>query len=324
MTNVTPVGLDFGNHDINVCINGLVAKLVARIAFERPPGQISEKTGLELKPKAFSLLFNDNEFWFGPDTLTAPAIQKLAMSKYDADHISILTRAVLYQWGKTHKTNLATLGKLNIVASMPPGLFKDPAANKAATMAFKDAFNRGQSHVKIRDGKTATQIVTQFDSLQREAVAFSQGLPRKGQIALTVDLGGGTNDYALFNGSVEPIKVLTDNAGLLHAYAAIDPLDPGGAELKVMRNKKNGLPHQLLTYYNEVERRIQMIILRLPYPVVVIYFIGGGAALMTSSLKDTFKALAPKVIFKDEYTNCRANWIAAGGKRQGESKCYTG
>jgi hypothetical protein len=57
-----------------------------------------------------------------------------------------------------------------------------------------------------------------------------------------------------------------------------------------------------------------MIILRLPIPVVVIYFIGGGAALMTAPIKEMFRALAPKVIFKDEYANCRANWLAAGGK----------
>lgn len=313
--NKTAVGLDLGNNAVKVCIDNLTAKVLSRIAFECPPGQISPKTGQELKAKAFSLLFNGNPLWFGPDTLAAPAIQKLDMAKYDADHISVLFRAALYQWSKQHKVDLADMGKLNIVASMPPGLFKDPTSNKTAATAFKKAFNRSQSHVKIRDERKSVQIVTQFDSLQREAVAFSQGLlPRKGEIALTVDLGGGTNDYALFNGSFEPIKILTDNAGLLHAYANIDPLDPGGAELKVMKNKKAGLPHQLLTYYNEVERRIQLIILRLPYPVVVIYFIGGGAALMTPAIKDTFKALAPKVFFKDEYANVRANWVAAGGK----------
>ncbi len=313
---MTAVGLDLGNHDVDVCIKGMVAKIVARIAFECPPGQVSERTGQELKARAFKLLFRDDKpLWFGPDTLSAPAIQKLDKAKYDPDHISILTRAVLYQWSKQHKIALASLGKLDIVASMPPGLFKDPASNKTAMTAFKKAFNRGQSHVKIRDGHNpAVQIVTQFISLQREAVAFSMSLPRKGQIVLTVDLGGGTNDYALFNGSSEPLKVFTDNAGLLHAYAAIDPLDPAGAELKVMRNKKKGLPHQLLTYYNEVERRIQMLILRLPCPVVVIYFIGGGAALMTPAIKDIFKPLAQKVIFKDEYANARANWVAAGGK----------
>ena len=150
MSTVTAAGLDFGNHDINVCIDGKVAKLVARIAHECPPGQISQTTGQELKPKAFKLLFKDNiAFWFGPDTLGAPAIQKLDMAKYDPAHISILTRAVLYQWSKTHKSDLADLGKLNIVASMPPGLFKDPSNNKKAVVAFKEAFNRGHSHVKI-------------------------------------------------------------------------------------------------------------------------------------------------------------------------------
>ncbi|MCP4083185.1 MAG: hypothetical protein GY743_23430 [Planctomycetaceae bacterium] len=308
------VGLDFGNNAVKVCIEGLVAKVLSRIAFEKPHGQISDKTGLELKAKAFSLQFGDKEFWFGPDTLSGPAIQKLDMAKYDPDHISVLTRAALYQWSKQHKRDLATLGKLNIVASMPPGLYQDPAANKAAVAAFRKAFNRGQSHVKIRDGKSAVQIVTQFGGLQREAVAWGQSIPRKGELVLTVDLGGGTVDYALFNGSTEPLRVKTDQNGLLHAYTSIDPIDPGAAEMKVMRNKKDGLPHHLLTYYNAVERRIQMISLPLPKPIDRLYIIGGGAALMTPAIKTTFSRLSPKTIFKDEYANCRANWRKAGGE----------
>lgn len=314
MTNLTPAGLDLGNTWANLCINGKFAKIPSRIAFEKPPGAISAKTGQQLKPKAFSLFFEaDQSLWFGVDTLGVSAIQKLDMSKYDADHINVLFRGVLYQWATVHKVNLATLGKLNIVCSMPPGLFQEPAKNKLAMTAFRKAFNRNQSHVKIRDGRQTIQIVTQFGGLVREAAAWGQALPRRGEIILVVDLGGGTNDYALFNGSAEPIKVLTDNAGLLHAYGKINSLDPAQVELKILR-EKGWIPHQLRTYFNEVERRIQLINLRLPQPISRLYLIGGGAALMPATVKSDFTSLAQKVVLKNEYANCEANWRAAGGK----------
>lgn len=320
MTPVTPVGLDLGNNETDICIFGKVAKIPSRIAFVCPPGQISPRTGQELKINAFKLLFEDDRpFWFGPDTLGGSAIQKLEMSKYDPDHISVLFRAALYQWARVYKTDLSTLGKLNVVASMPPGLFKNQVNNKAATTAFRKAFNRSQSHVKVKDGKTTTQIVTQFGGLERECVGWGQDLPQKGKLVLTVDLGGGTNDYVLFNGSPEPVPPtpLTDNKGLLHAYQKINPNDIEGAEMKVLRDKKKGLPHQLVTFYNEVERRIQMITAWIPkskLPLNCIYIIGGGAALMTPTVKATFTPLAEKVIVKDEYANARANWVAAGGE----------
>lgn len=308
------VGLDIGNSWTKICIRGKVSKIPSRYAFQRPPGAISQKTGQELKPVAFHLFFQDDiPLWFGRDTLGIGAIHKLDMSKYDAEHISILFRAVLYQWGKNHKVDLSDLGKLKIIASMPPGLFQKTAANKQAATAFRRAFNRGQSHVKIRDGKKTVQIVTSFGGLIREAVAWGQAVPRQGEVVLTVDLGGGTNDYVLFNGSVEPLKTFTDNAGLLYAYSQIDPIDPAQAELRVLRNKKAPLPHQLLTYFNDVERRIQMINLKLPKSVDRLYLIGGGVALMTSRIKATFAPLAPKVVIRNEFANCEANWRYAGG-----------
>ena len=315
MSLIVPAGFDLGNTFTKIFINGKAAKVPSRYAFEKPVGEISATTGQELKTKAFRLVFNDKSLWFGQDVLGTGAIQKLDMAKYDADHISILVRAVLYQWSKQYKVDLASLGKLNVVASMPPGLFQKPDLNKKAKSAFQKAFNRGQSHVKIRDGRLTTQIVTQFGGLTREAVAWGQAIPRKGEMVLTVDLGGGTNDYALFNGSTEPLKTWTDNAGLLHAYSQIDPVNPGQAELKILRDKKNThTPHQLLTYFNEVERRIQLINLRLPKPVNRIYLIGGGAALMSKAIKDTFTPLAAKVVIKNEYANAEANWRHAGGE----------
>lgn len=315
---ITPTGLDLGNTCTNICIDGKFAKIPSRAAFERPPGQISDKTGQELKAKAFALLFSQKELtvtrWFGQDVLGVGSIQKLDMAKYDPNHITVLFRAALYQWSKIHKVDLANLGKLNIVASMPPGLFKDQQKNKLATLAFRKAFNRKQSHLKIRDGKTSVQIVTHFQGLVREAVAFGQDIPRQGEFVLIVDIGGFTNDFALYNGSAEPLGTWTDNNGLLAAYSDIDPLNPAQVELKILRKKKGGLPHQLTTFYNEVERRVQIIALRLPNPITKLYVIGGGAALMTPAIRATFSPLADKVIFKNEYANCEANWRKAGGR----------
>ena len=315
MNEITPVGFDFGNTSAKVCIRDKFAKIPSRVGYERPLGAISTKTGLELKAAAFSLVFNsDDMFWFGQDVLGASGIQKLDMSKYDADHISILFRAVLYQWGRIHKIDLATLGKLNVVASMPPGLFQKPAQNKVATTAFKKCFNRGQSHVKIRDGRQSVQIVTKFGGLLQEAVAWGSTVPRHGKMILTVDLGGGTNDYALFNGRPLPVKTWTDNAGLLHAYSAIDPTNPAQVELNILRNKNEGLPDQVRAYYNKVKRRVQMISRALPKPIDQLYIVGGGATLMTARIKGHFTKLAPEVIFKNEYANAEANWRHAGGE----------
>lgn len=327
--NLMPVGLDLGNTWTNICVKGLVAKIPSRYAYKCPPGQLNASGQLG-KPQAFPLRFiqesgDDLQIWFGQDTLAISAIQKLDNLKYDAGHISVLFRAALYQWEQTHKgrhkVDLVNLGMLNIVASMPPGLFKDAKVFAKATNAYKSAFNgkSKQSHPKIRagDGKRTVQIVTRFGGLQQEAVAWGKEKPHQGEWVLTVDLGGGTDDYALFNGSDTPRETKTSNTGLLHVYAQINPVAPGAAELEILRNKKGPLPAALLTYYNEVERRIQMFTRVLPVEVSRIYVIGGGAALMPLSVQKTIKQLADDVFIKDEYANCRANWTAAGGKDVG-------
>lgn len=316
---ITPVGLDMGNTDTKICIEGLVAKLPSRYAYECPPGQINA-SGQQGKPQAFQLLFTRKEetfkLWFGRDTLATPAIQKLDVLKYDPAHIQILLKAALYQWELTHrsrhKVDLANLGKLNIVASMPPGMFEDRKMYNKALTAYKDAFNKNvYSHPKIRDGKRTVQIVCRFAGLQPEAVAWGQSVPRKNEWILTVDLGGGTDDYALFNGSDKPLKTITSPTGLLHVYQQINRVDPAAAELDILRNKKR--PPALLTYFSEVERRIQLFIRQLPVPISRLYIIGGGAVLMPQSTRNNIKTLVPKVYFKDEYANCRANYLKAGG-----------
>jgi hypothetical protein len=57
-----------------------------------------------------------------------------------------------------------------------------------------------------------------------------------------------------------------------------------------------------------------MFIRRLPVTVSRIYIIGGGAALMPTSVQKIIKQLAPQVTIEDEYANARANWLKAGGK----------
>lgn len=312
MTEITPVGLDVGNTWVKICIDGLVAKIPSRYAFQKPPGAISAKTGIELKPVAFKLIFEDRTLWFGIDTLGAGAIQKLGMGKYNPGHINVLFQAVLFQWAKTHKRSLADLGKLNIVCSMPPGLYQKAHSNKIALGAFRKAFNRGKGHVKIRDGREAIQIVTQLGKLVPEAVVWGQARPRQDEMVMTADLGGGTVDYVVFNGGSEPLITLTDNAGLLHAFAAMGKGgDPSLAELKVLRNKKE-LPDQLKTHYSVIEGRIQLATAHLGQ-IDRLYIIGGGAALMPPKIRAGFELLATKVFFKNEFANAEANWRHAGG-----------
>lgn len=330
MDKTTSVGFDPGNTWANICVSwpgckdGLVGKIPSRYAYQQPPSQINA-SGQFGKVQAFSLLFsqdngNDLRLWFGQDTLAIPAIQKLDEMKYDAAHISVLFRAALYQWFLTHrgrhKVNLADLGRLNVVVSMPPGLYQDSKIFNKAKSAYRLAFNgkSRQAHQKIRDGKRTVQIVTQFGGLQQEAVAWGKEKPKHGEWVLTVDLGGGTDDYALFNGSDKPRETKTSNTGLLHVYQQINPVQPSLAELEILRNKKGPLPAQLLTHYNEVERRIQLFTRRLPIEVSRIYVIGGGAALMPASAQRTIKQLASEVFIGDEYANARANWRKAGGK----------
>lgn len=330
-TSDTALGVDLGNTCTNVCVSwpgcdeGLVAKIPSRYTYYCPPGQpnVSGQLG---KPKAFPLTFTRNDenggnfqLWFGQDTLAIPGIGKIDLLKYDAAHIQILFKAVLYQWYITHKgrhkVDLADLGRVKIVASMPPALFEDAKAYGKALGAYEDAFNDAHSHLQIRPpGQKTTQIVTHFVGLQQEAVAWGSNVPRHGEWIAVFDLGGGTNDFAIFNGSKKPRRKGSSNSGLIHLYEQINPSSPEHAELHILRNKKVISP-ELVTYYSDIEQRIQRVIRKLPVPADRIYIIGGGAALMPASVQKNIKQLAPFVFIGDEYDNCRANWAAAGGKK---------
>lgn len=309
----TDVGFDFGNTLAKLCIDDKCVSIPSVYAFDKPV--IVGKLGQEIKAKCFSLLFklsenaNDTVLWFGQDVLASQnTIHKLKEAKYNPGHISILFRAVLYQWGKRYKVDLATLSKLNIVVSMPPGLYQQRKLHSQADAAYHKAFNRGQSHVKIRDDKVTIQIVSQFHSLVREAVIFGKDILHKNENVLVCDLGGETNDLALFNGSTEPVWSKSLHTGLLHTFTAIDPANPGMIELKVL-NSKNNLPMALVSHYNQVENAIQLVKSR--FRIDKLYLIGGGVSLMPTSVRSHFTSLAKKVVFKDEFANARANWKEA-------------
>jgi hypothetical protein len=318
---ITSVGLDLGNTRTKLCIDDKCISIPSIYAHDKPI--VVGKSGQEVKAKCFSLInrqwidkeknqYRDFNLWFGPDVLASQnTIHKLKEAKYNPGHISILFRAALHQWSKQHKVNLSDLGKFNIVVSMPPGLYQQGQLRMQALKAYRKAFNRGQSHVKIRDGKDTVQIVSQFQSLVREAVCWGKNIPRKGEWVLVYDMGGETDDMALFNGSTEPAWSMTKHIGLLHTFDKIDPVNPGLAELKVLRNKNN-LPVEMVSHYNRAENNILKI--KSHYPNINrLYIIGGGASLMKSNknIKAMFTSLAKQVIIKDEFANCRANWLEA-------------
>lgn len=304
-----PCGIDFGNRWICLCLAGKIAKILAGYSLKRPPGQINSR-GLENKVKAFCLIIGGQKMWFGIDILGGPIVQELDDLKYDPKHIAILSQAAFYQWSKQYNKDLATLGTLYIVASMPPGAFKDRRLNKQAESAYRKAFNRGQSHLKIRDGKNTVQIVTQFGGLQREAVDAIGQTKRSKALTLIIDIGFGTVDFVLFDGGAEPSWSRSDNIGLAHAYQEVNSTNPQAVELALLRDKKN-LPPPVQVHFNNIKNRIVMIRRILNSPIDKIILIGGGAAMMTPQLKLAFAPLANNLVVLDDKINARANYEKA-------------
>ncbi len=322
----TNVGLDPGNRRWDIAIEAikndeqklLFASIPALYAFDEP---VLIKAGQERKIDAFSLLFKVNgkgnvRLWFGNDTLTSEnTIQKLDTTKYIKSHIQRMTQAVLYQWSKQHSISLASLGKLNICVSMPPGAYQKTSERKRAEKVYRASFNTGQSHIQLRDGKDSVQVVTQFHSLVREAVLFGSEIPRRNELVLTFDFGGGTDDVILFNGSPEPYDSKTFKNGLIKVYHKINPANPLQAELRILRDK-NYLPPALLAYFNQRELMVQMALRDLPEKMSKkVYIIGGGAVMIgrNPTIKKTFLSLLPpkKLIIKNQYANAEANWKEA-------------
>lgn len=306
---LVPCGIDFGNAWLCLCLLGKVAKIPQGYGLKRPSGQINS-FGLENKAKTFCLIIGDQKMWFDTDILGIPVVQELDDLKYYPEHIAILFQAGLYKWGKQHNVDLSTLGTLYIVASMPPGAFQNRRLNKQAETAYRKTFNRGQSHLKIKDGQNTKQIVTQFAGLQREAVASIDFIVRSKALTLILDIGYGTVDFSLFNGGTEPILSKSENIGLLHAYQEINPINPNLAELALLRNKKH-LPMPIRVHFNNIKNRVAMIRRKLPQPIDKLVIIGGGAAMMTPEIKTTFQPLANTLVVKDEWVNARANYEKA-------------
>lgn len=305
-----PCGLDFGNGRIDVCILNKVASMPAGFALKEPSPQIDDQ-GIETKLKAFKLIVKDREIWFDLDILGGPITRELDDLKYDPSYMSIIFSGILYKWGRQHGVELSTLGKLNVVASMPPGLFSDRAKNKQAKNAYQATFNRRQSHLKIRDGKTTTQIITQFGGLQRETVG-AINLTSLEKVILLIDIGYGTVDYALYvDGELKFSK--SENTGMLHAFQEIDPINPNLAELNYLRNKKN-LPEEILVHFGMIKNRVAIIRRGLQSrqrEIDRLIILGGGGTMMTPELKRNFGKLARSIVVKGTDVNVRANWKAA-------------
>lgn len=320
----TNIGLDFGNGRVKLAIlwNGkiLFASIPAIYAFDEP---VNIKSGQERKVDAFYLLFTVKpskdlktwytvKLWFGNDTLSSEnTIQKIDGQKYTKSHLQRMFQAVLYQWSLKHNIPLSELGKLNICVSMPPGSYQKATERKKAEKAYRSAFNTGQSHIQLRDGKETVQIVTQFHSLQREAVAWGSEIPRKNELVLIFDFGRGTDDVVLFNGDTEPSDSRTYKTGLLHTYHKVNPINPMMVELKILRDK-NYLPAALASYFNQREVMIGRVLNSLPDTMSKrAYLIGGGAEMIKrqKAIKSTFISLLPakKLIIKDQYATCEAN-----------------
>lgn len=317
---ITNVGYDFGNKRSKAAIyfndKILCASIPSQYALVKP---VVLKSGQERKIDAFPLLFRidnkgrDVKLWFGDDTLASEnIITEIDQSKYGETHIRRVFQAVLYEWSRKHKIPISELGKLNICVSMPPGTYQKQTLQKQAETAYRNAFNTGQSHMKIRPVKgDVTQIVTQFHSLVREAVVWGSNKPRRGELILTIDLGGGTDDVVLFNGSPEPIDSRTFNTGLVRVYHKINPIDPFRVELQILKDK-NYLPPALISYFNQKKYLVQMALRDLPEPMSKkVYLIGGGAAMIArqKTIKSGFTKLMPpkKLIIKDQYATAIAN-----------------
>lgn len=313
-TNIlTACGIDFGNGKIDICILSKVASMPAGFGLKEPLSEIDEN-GIETKLKAFPLIIKDRKVWFDLDILGGPITRELDDLKYDPSYMTIIFSGILYKWSRQYGVELSSLGKLNVVASMPPGLFSDRVKNKQAKNAYQATFNRRQSHLKIRDGKTTSQIVTRFGGLQREAVGINNFATQIEKIILLIDIGYGTVDYALYSKG-KLVFSKSENMGMLHAFQEINPINPNMAELNYLRNKKV-LPEEVLVHFGTIKNRIAIIRRGLQSEnkeIDKLEIIGGGGAMMTPELKRNFGKLAKTIVVKGADVNVRANWKAAGG-----------
>ncbi len=318
----TNVGWDNGNRRGKVALRIddkiLCASIPSQYAFDEP---IVLHNGQERKIDAFPLLFrvkkNDKWIdiinWFDDDTLASEnIITEIDQLKYSIPYIKKLFQAVMYKWSDKHNIPLASLGKLNVCVSMPPGAYQKSTLRKQAEKAYEDTFDTGQSHMKLRPVKGETiQLVTKFHSLVREAVIYGSNILKPGELVYVIDLGGGTDDILLFNGSPEPIDSKTYKSGLVHVCRKINFNNPTQAELRILKDK-NYIPFPLVTYFNQKKQLVQESLRSVSSPMSkTVYIIGGGAEMINrqKGIKAEFTKLLPpkKVIIKGQYQTAIAN-----------------
>lgn len=312
-TTATPLGLDFGNGFVKLCLAGKTSKIPAAYSMGKPQGALSTK-GTLLKPKAFTVMVGDQEIWVGQDVLGAPLIRNIDASKYQKSHIRILFAAALANHVAKRKVDPESLGRLHIVASMPPGLYQDAEARAKAERAYKLAFNDNRKPWWVRSSLTDTfRISTQFGGLKAEATSYVEANRLKPGLTLITDIGYGTIDFVLVkNGDGEPVLVKSFNNGLVHGFQQINEINHNQAELALLRKK--GDEGKLAPHFNDAKEKLGLILRHIGNANVSVVVIGGGVKLMSKSIKDSFRLLTSSIVFKDEYVNAVSNATLAVAK----------
>jgi hypothetical protein len=253
------------------------------------------------------MLFDDQVLWFGQDVLGLTNIRELDSLKYNPKHIMILFKAILYHWSQQHRIDIESLGKLCIVASMPPNLYANKTLHNKALSAYSKAFNTTKP-IYLRTSDTTHRIATKFVALKREAISYIEvNQSRLPGYTLLIDLGYGTIDSGLFkNGCATPLTINTQNNGLIHAYAEIDSINPDAIELNIMRG--NSI-QQIKPYLSNVKNSIIRVhrLLQSEGGLSNLILIGGATRLMDSNYKKSLRDIAPNLIVKDEFENARSN-----------------
>lgn len=304
--NLIPVGFDPGNGFAKIALLGKVAKLPANFSYTQPDGELSAKTLARIKPKAFSIIADGRELWFGLDSLSNGNGRAIDQAKYHADYLRPLFAASLVQWFKQHRQSPDMLDgkRLNVVASMPPELYQDKATRTKTERAYAETFNH-RIDWQVKNSQVDTfQLFTQFQQVTPETLTYMSVNLAKAGYTVVFDLGYGTLDIAIFAaGSDVPVMTKSLNKGLLHAFSSINALAVNQVELDILRSKSYD---RLNDYFNEVRTIVQTVTRKLPEPLKLVG-IGGGVNLMSKAARDSFNLAFSGLIFKDEFTNARAS-----------------
>lgn len=301
-----PVGFDPGNGFAKIALLGKVAKIPSNFATQQPSGALSNATMTIGRPKAFSIVADGRELWFGQDSLDNGTGREIDQAKYYDGYLRPLFAACLVQWLKQHRQSPDVLAgkRLNVVASMPPELYQDKATRTKVERAYSETFQH-RIDWQVKNSLVDTfQLFTAFKKVTPETLTYlSMHVARSGY-TVGFDFGYGTLDIAIFKDGVDvPVLTKSLNKGLLHAFTGIDALAANRVELDILRSKAY---ERLDSYFTEVRTIIQSITRQLPEPLKIIG-IGGGVNLMSKAAKDGFNRTFSGLVLRDEFTNARAN-----------------